>query len=119
MTIDRRGFLLASSSALVLGKTNLLDAAREQAPEQPEPPAFDHSVEARPIAVYTTADKTDFRLSATDTLAFTRMGQPLESQVCVFVDPSKRSQTILGVGGALTLHWAQRMALAASAQPPA
>src|ERR1700745_737385 len=30
------------------------------------------------------------------------MGQPLETQVCVFVDPTKRSQTILGIGGALT-----------------
>jgi glucosylceramidase len=30
------------------------------------------------------------------------MGQPLESQICVFVDPSKRAQTILGIGGALT-----------------
>ena len=30
------------------------------------------------------------------------MGQPLETQTCVFVDPTKRSQTILGIGGALT-----------------
>ena len=30
------------------------------------------------------------------------MGQPLETQICVFVDPTKRSQTILGIGGALT-----------------
>src|SRR5437764_13930564 len=30
------------------------------------------------------------------------MGQPLETQVCVFVDPTKTFQTILGIGGALT-----------------
>src|SRR5215510_16588603 len=30
------------------------------------------------------------------------MGQPLETQICVFVDPSKTFQTFLGVGGALT-----------------
>jgi glucosylceramidase len=30
------------------------------------------------------------------------MGQPLETQVCVFVDPAKTFQTILGIGGALT-----------------
>jgi glucosylceramidase len=30
------------------------------------------------------------------------MGQPLETQICVFVDPSKRAQTFLGIGGALT-----------------
>src|SRR6185295_7145444 len=53
-------------------------------------------------AVYTTADKTKHRLSATDTLVFKPMGQPLETQICVFVDPTKTFQTILGVGGALT-----------------
>ena len=30
------------------------------------------------------------------------MGQPLETQICVFVDPARTFQTILGVGGALT-----------------
>ncbi|MEP6989454.1 MAG: glycoside hydrolase family 30 beta sandwich domain-containing protein [bacterium] len=103
MTIDRRGFLVASSSALVLGKANFLAAVtREQPAEPPEPPAFDRSVEARPVTVYTTADKTDLRLAPTATPTFKHMGQPLETQICVFVDPSKRAQTIMGVGGALT-----------------
>ena len=30
------------------------------------------------------------------------MGQPLETHVCVFVDPAKTFQTFLGIGGALT-----------------
>src|SRR4029078_866372 len=30
------------------------------------------------------------------------MGQPLETQICVFVDPAKTFQTFLGIGGALT-----------------
>ncbi|MEO8580558.1 MAG: glycosyl hydrolase, partial [Gemmatimonadales bacterium] len=102
MKIDRRSFLVASSSALVLGKPNLAGAAPERPSETPEPPESDHRIEGSSIAVYTTADKTEYRLSATDTLTFKRMGQPLETQVCVFVDPSKRSQTIMGVGGALT-----------------
>ena len=102
MKIDRRSFLVASSSALVLGKPNLASAAREQPSETPEPPELDSEIQGRSIAVYTTADKTDLKLSATDTLTFKRMGQPLETQVCVFVDPRKRAQTILGVGGALT-----------------
>ena len=101
MTIDRRGFLAASSSALVLGKSMLSPDVehRSNAPEMPErqPP-----MAARPIAVYTTADNTAHRLSATETLAFKPMGQPVETQICVFVDPSKRAQTILGIGGALT-----------------
>ena len=102
MKIDRRGFLVASSSALVLGKTKLSPAAYEQPSETPEPPEFDRGLEGREIAVYTTADKTNYRLSATEKLTFKPMGQPLETQICVFVDPSKRSQTHLGIGGALT-----------------
>src|SRR5205823_12751035 len=45
---------------------------------------------------------TDYRISATDTLTFKHLGQPLETQTCVFVDPSKTYQTLLGIGGALT-----------------
>ena len=52
--------------------------------------------------MYTTADSTAYRLSATDTVSFKQMGQPFETQVCVFVDPSKTFQTFLGIGGALT-----------------
>src|SRR5436190_21011729 len=102
MKIDRRGFLVASSSALVLGKKQFSPVGSEQASETPEPPEFDRSIDGREIAVYTTADKTSYRLSATETLTFKPMGQPLETQICVFVDPSKRAQTILGIGGALT-----------------
>jgi glucosylceramidase len=102
MKIDRRGFLVASSSALVLGKTKLSPEGYEQGSYAPEPPELDPVIQGREIAVYTTADKTDYRLSATETLTFKPMGQPLETQICVFVDPSKRAQTILGIGGALT-----------------
>ena len=102
MTIDRRGFLAASSSALVLGQLDRLPGLHDLPSEPAEPPARDRNIEASSVAVYTTADQTAHRLSATDTLTFTKMGQPLETQVCVFVDPSKRAQTILGIGGALT-----------------
>ncbi|HKP84037.1 MAG TPA: glycoside hydrolase family 30 protein [Pyrinomonadaceae bacterium] len=94
MKIDRRGFIAASSSALVFARSQLSAAAREN-PVYP-------IVEGREIAVYTTADKTNHRLSATNTLQFKPMGQPLETQVCVFVDPTKTFQTFLGIGGALT-----------------
>ncbi|HJP95407.1 MAG TPA: glycoside hydrolase family 30 protein [Pyrinomonadaceae bacterium] len=89
MKIDRRSFLAASSSALLF--------ARYQLSAQPS-----KRVESRQIAVYTTADKTDYRLSATSTATFKPLDQPLETQICVFVDPSKTFQTILGIGGALT-----------------
>jgi glucosylceramidase len=78
----------------------LLDA-REPSSHTSEPPDVDR-LAAREIAVYTPADNTNHRISATGTLTFKPMGQPKETQVCVFVDPSRRFQTILGIGGALT-----------------
>src|SRR2546423_15478269 len=60
------------------------------------------TTEGKKIIVYTTADKSGYRLSLTDTLHFKEFGQPKETQVCVFVDPSKTFQTFLGIGGALT-----------------
>jgi glucosylceramidase len=60
------------------------------------------STEGKSIAIYTTADKTNFRLAITDTLQFKEFGQPLETQICVFVDPKKTFQTFMGIGGALT-----------------
>ncbi len=61
-----------------------------------------HAPAGKKIIVYTTADNTKFRMSATDTLYLADFGQPLETQPCVFVDPSKTFQTIVGIGGALT-----------------
>jgi glucosylceramidase len=101
MKIDRRSFLLASSSALALGKSSSLPA-EVQPTDSGEPPDIDRNLQGRSVTVYTTAEKTNYRLSQTDTLVFNRMGQPLETQICVFVDPAKRAQTILGIGGALT-----------------
>jgi len=102
MKIDRRRFLAASSSALVLAKSQLSRAAHGQPSEISKPLEIEGRIEGREIAVYTTADKTNFRLSPTETLVFKHLGQPLETQICVFVDPARKFQTILGVGGALT-----------------
>ena len=99
--MDRRDFLSASASAFALANSGLPLSALTPSPEGEEPPRFEPN-QAREVTVYTTADKTDHRLSATGNVAFKHMGQPLETQICVFVDPTKRSQTILGIGGALT-----------------
>ena len=99
--MDRRGFLSASASALALANSGLTLGVPDASPEGSEPPLYDANA-ARDITVYTTADATDLRLSATGTLAFKPMGQPLETQICVFVDPTKRAQKIVGIGGALT-----------------
>ena len=60
------------------------------------------SEQNKKVTVYTTASDTKNRLSETGKLPFTKMGQPVETQICVFVDPSKTFQTYLGIGAALT-----------------
>jgi glucosylceramidase len=93
MKIHRRNFLVASSAALLTPRqlafgSPKLHGAVSAAPQQ--------------VSVYTTADKTDHRLALTDTVTFKAVGQPKETQICVFVDPGRQFQTFLGIGGALT-----------------
>jgi glucosylceramidase len=53
--------------------------------------------------VYTTAKETNKRLSPeANTVGFTDLVQPLETQISVFVDPNKTFQTVMGFGGAIT-----------------
>ena len=52
--------------------------------------------------VYTTADKTQLRLTQEGRLNFTDSRQPLETEPFILVDPQSSFQTILGFGGALT-----------------
>src|SRR5436190_2116346 len=60
------------------------------------------SVKDKIATVYTSADSTSLRLTKTDNLKFSELRQPLETQVCVFVNPGKTFQTFLGIGGAIT-----------------
>ncbi|MBP6591308.1 MAG: glycoside hydrolase family 30 protein [Chitinophagaceae bacterium] len=64
------------------------------------PSAF--STDGKKVLVYSTADSSAYRLSLTDTVEFKEMGQPLETQICVFVDPGKTFQTYFGMGAAMT-----------------
>jgi glucosylceramidase len=56
----------------------------------------------RTIRVYTTAMDTDKRLALTEAREFVPGEQPAESEVSVFVNPAKRFQEFLGIGGAIT-----------------
>jgi glucosylceramidase len=87
--------LLASFSTLLL----LFGFTSNNKEKRDKP---NNAVNGKKIIVYTTADSTGYRLSLTDTLSFTHVGQPVETQVCVFVDASKTFQKVLGFGGALT-----------------
>ena len=53
-------------------------------------------------SIYTTAHKTNLKLSLTDSLTFKRLVQPSESDIDIVVDPDKKFQTVMGIGGALT-----------------
>jgi len=92
MKIHRRNFLAASSAALLAPK-KLAFGSMSLEPFSAAP---------KQVAVYTTADKTNHRLALTDTVSFKTVGQPKETQICVFVDPGRQFQTLLGIGGALT-----------------
>jgi glucosylceramidase len=97
MKIHRRNFLFASSAAL-LTHSKLSFGSKKQRTQR----AAQVSATGKQVTVHTTAANTNFRLSQTDTLSFKRVGQPKETQICVFVDPTRQFQTLLGIGGALT-----------------
>lgn len=52
--------------------------------------------------VYTTAEGTSQRITAGAALSFKEYKQPLESEPCVFVDPSHSFQSFIGIGAAFT-----------------
>ncbi len=60
------------------------------------------SAYGKSVAVYTTADSSNFRLSLTDNVQFRELAQPNEGQISVFVEPTKTFQTFMGIGAALT-----------------
>ena len=92
MKINRRNFISASSAA-VLGHKYVSSAFSKPTLTLPV---------AKDVTVYTTAANTDYRITKTGTATFKTVGQPKETQICVFVDPRRQFQTFLGIGGALT-----------------
>jgi glucosylceramidase len=60
------------------------------------------SLKNKTVKVYVTEKGTDNRIKPTETLLFSAKPQPGETEVSIFVDPSKSFQTMLGIGGALT-----------------
>ncbi|WP_426491754.1 glycoside hydrolase family 30 protein [Hymenobacter sp. 102] len=75
-----------------------------------------YSAAGRQVQVYTTASGTQQRLAAGIKLTFQQVGQPLETQPTVFVDPTHTFQTLLGIGGALTDASAETFAKLPKAQ---
>ncbi|MEM6261579.1 MAG: glycoside hydrolase family 30 protein [Bacteroidota bacterium] len=79
---------------------------RQETTASPEPSPVDEpvmtSMLGKTSTIYTTASKTDLRLTQTGTATFAEAAQPLENEVSVFVNPNKSFQTFLGIGGAIT-----------------
>jgi glucosylceramidase len=98
---NRRNFLLACSAALAV-PAKLSFGSNKPRTQHQKQRGIPFSTAGKQVRVYTTADQTRHRISATETLSFKAMGQPKETQVCVFVDPSRKFQEFLGIGGALT-----------------
>lgn len=69
---------------------------------QPAETTLPFTLKGKTPFVYTTAKGTNLRISLTDTLHFEPHPQPLETDICVFVDPTRRFQKITGFGGAIT-----------------
>lgn len=57
---------------------------------------------SRPVTVYLTAKDSGQRLARAGELHFVALSQPSEKQECIFVDPTKEFQRVIGIGGALT-----------------
>ncbi len=77
---------------LIIGSVKMADAQKAQL----------FSIAGKSAKVYVTAKNTNDKLTQTETLQFSAKDQPTETEVAVFVDPSKTFQTMLGIGGALT-----------------
>lgn len=68
------------------------------------------------VTVYTTADKSELRLSETGKLSFSPYGQPMETEPFILVDASASFQSFVGIGGALTDASAETFAKLPKAQ---
>ena len=54
------------------------------------------------VKVYTTAKDTNKRLTLTQESTFKPGKQATEGEISIFVNPNKRFQKVLGIGGAIT-----------------
>jgi glucosylceramidase len=75
-------------------------AFAQQQKEKKEYKSF--STNGKTVSVYTTAENRDLRLTLTKELVFSKAMQPLETEISVFVEPDKRFQKFMGIGGAIT-----------------
>lgn len=72
----------------------------QQAQNQKGGKAF--TTAGKKVTVYTTAVNTDLRLTETNQIRFEKAIQPKETEIVVFVEPQRKFQKFIGIGGAIT-----------------
>jgi glucosylceramidase len=60
------------------------------------------SLQNQKVKIYTTSKDSASKLNLTQEINFKELKQPLETQVCIFVEPDIKYQTFMGIGGAIT-----------------
>ena len=83
----------------------VIAGCQQPAPQQSaskEPKQNLYSAEGKSVQSYITSEQGGNRLTKDKSASFEWMGQPKETQICVFVDPDRQFQEFMGIGGALT-----------------
>lgn len=61
-----------------------------------------YSTYSKSVAIYTTAQNSDFHLSLSGLTEFKPANKTVETGIYIFVEPEKTFQTFMGIGGAIT-----------------
>ncbi len=62
----------------------------------------EYDFEHKELNVFVTAENTNLKLTQIESSKFIKTSQPLETEIGVFVNPKKKFQEFLGIGGAIT-----------------
>jgi glucosylceramidase len=89
---------LTAITATLFFNVSLANAAEKKK----DKPLKTFTTESKTVQVFTTAQASDKRITATDSLQLSAAQQPIETEISVIVNTNKRFQRFLGIGGAIT-----------------
>ena len=78
--------------------SNVVESALQSKPLN----SIEKNYNKKTLQVFVTAKDTDLRLTKISEQTFTNKVQPLETEIAIFVNPNKKFQEYLGIGGAIT-----------------
>lgn len=91
-------YVLKISLILVLFSAHVCQSKTKDSPSVPPVKSFDPAK----AQIFITARNTKLQITKLADAPFTALSQPTERQICVFIDPTRTFQTMVGIGGALT-----------------